>query len=251
MKICEYCGNKHDGSFATGRFCNRSCSNGFSTSKDDSRELKVATCHICGIEIEINKRASVNVSKCSNCYKLKMTKYKHICEYCNSVFFNSKPSAKFCNHSCQTSYNNKHRIVSLDTRKKLSNILKKAYKDGRPNLGGKTKWVDVKSSNGIIRVQGSYEVRAVKILDILKNKNVIYDWEYTNDRITYTGIDNKNHTYLIDFKVFNTKDDFYYLEIKGRQRDNDVLKWKAVKNKGYNLSIWYNEDLREYESKYT
>lgn len=28
---CEYCLAEHDGSFATGRFCNRKCSNGFST----------------------------------------------------------------------------------------------------------------------------------------------------------------------------------------------------------------------------
>jgi len=28
---CEYCNSEHDGSFATGRFCNRSCACGFST----------------------------------------------------------------------------------------------------------------------------------------------------------------------------------------------------------------------------
>lgn len=31
MKTCEYCNKEHDGKFATGRFCNRKCSNGFST----------------------------------------------------------------------------------------------------------------------------------------------------------------------------------------------------------------------------
>lgn len=29
--ICEFCQKEHDGKFASGRFCNRSCSNGFST----------------------------------------------------------------------------------------------------------------------------------------------------------------------------------------------------------------------------
>lgn len=38
MKKCEYCGSSHDGNFGSGRFCNRKCSNGFST-KNKRKEI--------------------------------------------------------------------------------------------------------------------------------------------------------------------------------------------------------------------
>ena len=50
---CEYCNKEHNGSFATGRFCNRSCSNGFST-KAKRKEINekgcwwIRCCCVCG-----------------------------------------------------------------------------------------------------------------------------------------------------------------------------------------------------------
>lgn len=38
MKVCEYCGSKIDGSFASGRFCDRKCSSGYST-REKRREI--------------------------------------------------------------------------------------------------------------------------------------------------------------------------------------------------------------------
>ena len=35
-----------------------------------------------------------------------------------------------------------------------------------------------------------------------QEKKIIFDWEYTKDRYDYLGIDNKKHSYLLDFKVF-------------------------------------------------
>jgi|SRR3990167_947089 len=31
MKLCEYCGDEHSGTYGTGRFCNSRCAHGFST----------------------------------------------------------------------------------------------------------------------------------------------------------------------------------------------------------------------------
>lgn len=32
--ICENCGNNHDGSYGSGRFCDQKCARGFSTLKN-------------------------------------------------------------------------------------------------------------------------------------------------------------------------------------------------------------------------
>lgn len=36
---CEYCSKEHDGSFATGRFCNRSCANGRKLSEETRKKI--------------------------------------------------------------------------------------------------------------------------------------------------------------------------------------------------------------------
>lgn len=54
---CEYCLKEHDGSFASGRFCSRICSRGFSTKKNRDRISKqvsekltqtIKICKVCG-----------------------------------------------------------------------------------------------------------------------------------------------------------------------------------------------------------
>lgn len=97
------------------------------------------------------------------------------------------------------------------------------------------------------KVQGSYELRVCKILDNWKKTGKIKDWEYTKDRVEYIGEDDKKHSYLLDFKVFENSGDFYYIETKGRSTFNDILKWKSVKGKGYKLEVWFNKDIEENE----
>ena len=85
-----------------------------------------------------------------------------------------------------------------------------AYKAGKRVFGGTTKWYDYKN----IRVQGTYELRACKILDHLKSIGDITAWEYTRDRITYTKECGQISTYLLDFKVWRG-DQASYIETKG------------------------------------
>jgi len=138
-------------------------------------------------------------------------------------------------------------FVSNETRKNLSLAVKKSYENGKPVFGGITRWVEVETTHGKIKVQGTYELRTCKILDRWKRDGDIKDWEYTNDRIKYIGVDGKEHFYLLDFKVLDNDENFYYIETKGYERENDKLKWDAVKRRGYELKVWFEEDIKKYE----
>ena len=73
---CENCGNEHDGSYGSGRFCSTKCSRGFSTK---------------------NKRKEIN-EKVSETFK-KYKKELALCEYCKIEKVKRK-GKKFCSLSC-------------------------------------------------------------------------------------------------------------------------------------------------------
>jgi len=223
MKSCEYCGNEHDGSFGSGRFCSTACSHGFS-----SREKRES----------IKQKISL---------KLKGSGHPDIlciCKHCKCKFTRpwSKRNSIFCSRSCKQKYDNSKTVFSDSRRKNLSNAVKSLYSTGKLVYGGTTKWVNYKN----IRVQGSYELRACKILDKWKDQGKIQNWEYTKDRVKYLGADGNTHTYLLDFKVIENDGTFYYVETKGYIKDNDVLKWEAIR-KHNRLEIWQDAELKKYE----
>lgn len=219
MKKCENCGIEHDGSYGSGRFCSDKCAKSFSTKNKRK---------------EINEKISKTLTK---------EPYIRICKGCKEEFKTKKKHQIYCSSDCVNLYVNTGRTPSEETRKKLSLATKKSYKEGKQVYGGTSKWYDYKN----IRVQGTYELRTCKILDKWKEQGKIKDWEYTNDRVQYIGVDEKKHTYLLDFKVFENNNSFYYLETKGWEDDNDKLKWKAVENNGDKLKVWFNKDISEYE----
>lgn len=135
-------------------------------------------------------------------------------------------------------------------REKLSDSLFEQYKTGkRKNSGGgRTSWYTLDTSNGKVKVQGSYEKRTVFILEEFKRKNQIHNWEYTNDRFEYFDYKGIKRNYLLDFKIWANKNIFYYLEVKGYQNLNDEFKWAAVRNKGYELYVWFKEDIEKIET---
>lgn len=225
MKSCEYCGVDHDGSFGSGRFCSKKCSHGFS-----SRE----------------KRASIN-EKISA--KLKNTGHPPvicICKNCECEFSRpwTKRASKFCSRSCKQIYENTHAVFTDERKKNLSKAVKSLYSSGKKVYGGKTKWFVYKD----IKVQGTYELRACKILDKWKEQKKILDWEYTKDRVQYVGPDGKSHSYLLDFKVFRNDGSFYYVETKGYVKDIDLLKWAEV-SKNNDLEVWREAELKQHELK--
>jgi hypothetical protein len=218
MNICETCCKEHDGSYGSGRFCSIKCSRSFATK--DKRA-------------EINKAVSKTLSKgyielvciyCKNSYKVKYNKRNQ--QYCSRLC--SRKDHGWSNHN----------TVDWSTINRLS------YANGNNYVaGGTSKWYNYKN----IKVQGSYELRACKILDKWKESNIIKDWEYTNDRLQYIGEDYKQHSYLLDFKVIENDNSFYYLETKGYTTSNDLLKWEAVRNQGFNLKIWFDKEIKENE----
>lgn len=218
---CENCQKEHEGTYGSGRFCSAECARGFSTK---------------GKRKEINEAVSKKLID-------KTEKITKICPQCSNEF-KVNPCLKHqkcCSYSCSTKFRGGWNISHDKLSKEdWSEINKKPYAEGkRVMVGGLTKWFDYKN----IRVQGTYELRTCQILDIWKSDNVIKDWEYTKDRVDYIGEDGKKHSYLLDFKVFTNEGFFYYIEVKGYEHSNDPLKWKAVRDKGHKLEVWFEKDI--------
>ena len=230
---CERCGDEYtlhitEKMYKKGKYkknCSYKCANIRIHSKETKEKIKKS----------ITKYVEKNI--------IKKTPFIKKCEWCDEKFKTMNEKAKFCRKGCASSYSNVNRIFTYENRKNYSNSMKQQYKNGRKIYGGTTKWYDVETSNGKIRVQGTYEVKMCEILDNKKKLNEIKNWEYTNDRFNYIGVDKKEHIYLIDFKVFNIDKTFYYLEVKGYKKENDELKWKAVIDAGHKLEVWYKKDI--------
>ena len=167
--------------------------------------------------------------------------HKRICSKCKKEFETKIKRRIYCSKKCANpGWKNVHDNISS---KQWSTINKKAYKEGKNYVaGGTSKWIIYKD----IKVQGTYELRTCKILDLWKEQGKIKDWEYTNDRIEYIGEDEKPHSYLIDFKIYGNKN-FEYIEVKGYKKPNDTLKWEAVRNAGHKLEIWFEKNITKYE----
>jgi len=234
-KICLNCGKKFTVKISSDKkynhkFCNKSCSATYNNKKRGARSK------------ETKEKISNSLAKNNKIIK--------ICLNCSNEFLTRNHKRKFCSRTCSDKGSKKFGWINMHktmTFQKWSDINKKAYAEGRNYVaGGTTKWYDYKN----IRVQGTYELRTCYLLDEMKRIFVINDWEYTNDRFKYLDVDNKQRTYLVDFKIFNTDGTFYYLEIKGYEKDNDKLKWQAVRNKGYELIVWFNKDIIKNEKKY-
>ena len=225
MKICENCGKEHEGTYGSGRFCSTKCSRGFSTKAN---------------RIDINKKIKIKL------IKNPQEAIQKICPVCETLFyvFWKKRNQLYCSKSCSIKKRGGWKIVENFTHEQWSAINKKSYENGHNFVsGGTTKWFNYKGT----KVQGSYELRTCKILDEWKRIGKIRNWEYTTDRIQYIGLDDKIHSYLLDFKVF-LDDKFYYIEVKGYKKPNDELKWQAVKNSGNTLVVWFGEDIAKLEN---
>lgn len=142
----------------------------------------------------------------------------------------------------------KTKELEIERKRKISENMIIRYKSGWNQISGfkKTKYYQYKG----IKVHGLLELKTCYILDKLKDNKIILNWEYTNDRIQYFGFDNKEHTYLIDFKIFENDGSFYYLEVKGWEQEVDKLKWNETKKQGFKLEIWKTKTINFYLKKY-
>lgn len=60
-------------------------------------------------------------------------------------------------------------------------------------------------------------------------------------------MDNKEHTYLLDFKIKFNSGEICYIETKGYVKENDLLKWKSIKDQNLKIKVWFNKNLRRLE----
>jgi hypothetical protein len=221
IKNCPKCGTEFDdfSKYGPKKFCSRKCAN----SRIITEERKVAVS-----------------------LKLKKKPKEFICEYCSLVFETKRKSKRFCDITCANRFL-AAQGYSEKFRENQSLLVKEHYKNGRKKFGGHhhVPWYDYKN----IRVQGTYELRMCKLLDTWLERGLIQNWEYTNDRIQYFGIDKKPHTYLIDFKILKNNKSFAYIEVKGKISDTDFIKWKAVRDRGDQLLIVELKDLKIFEKR--
>lgn len=175
-----------------------------------------------------------------------------LCVHCGNLFVPTRAKQIMCSRKCvhAANYVKMFNAFIEDHRanpEKYSNLQKQLYASGIQRVGGgKTKWYTYND----MRVQGTYELRTCLVLDAMVTAGDIYKWEYTNDKVPYIGFDEKSHTYLIDFKVYVSDSEFYYLETKGYEKSVDKLKWNAVTESGFNLVVWFREQIEINESKY-
>lgn len=215
MKECENCGEQHEGSYGSGRFCSSKCARGFSTKSKRK---------------EINEKVS---GKLKTSYDIVL-----ICKQCLNEFTinSSRKTQECCSRKCASIFKggwNNHDTVDW------SKVHKEAYANGNNFVaGGTTPWIKYKD----IKVQGSYEVKMCEILDEQKQLGKIKDWEYSTTRVKYEH-NGKIRTYLVDFTIINLDDSRKCIEVKGMETKLDHIKWEATRNQGIILEIWRKADL--------
>ena len=218
----------------SGKFCSRSCANGRKLSDETKQKIRS----------KLKGKPTYKEPWNKNCIiKNSCNVFFFICKHCKNAHCSKYKNRKYCSGHCQS-------YGSISNPIKISQIRKNAYINGKKVGGGTTKWYEYTNIEGItFKVQGSYELRVCYLLDKWKSINKILNWEYTNDRIKYIGVDKEYHWYLLDFKVIESNEKFYYIETKGVKTEKDDLKWQAAREQNIDLRIWFLNDIIENENK--
>lgn len=145
--ICEHCGNSHDGTYGSGRFCSKSCrmkyigkqsnKNGKLNAlrghyKNRKRSDNVWLCHICGQICDSRRELYSHMKDCHN-GEHNIRRANRKCQYCGRSF-RYQQSLNFHEQYCKENPNRlirKGHLCLEATREKLSRKLKQAYREGR------------------------------------------------------------------------------------------------------------------------
>ena len=204
---CEQCGKEHDGTFGSGRFCCRSCSNKYVAlhQSPEAKARKVAK----GAK---NLRNDIQRGKPHT----EETKRK-ISESVRVVMKNPEIISKI-------SVANRGKIVSVDTRRKLSIAMHKAIEEGR--------------HSGWAHRRNSYPERYWS--DVLDSLGISYLREYPVPKLSIGG--ETGGCYFLDFLLPGNVD----LEVDGSQHDfaveYDSHRDALLRNAGYLVYRvkWFN-----------
>ena len=210
MKKCLRCSKDHDGSFGSGKYCNRGCANARSHSKETKAKMSFSS-----------KTSEKSLKQHESMRKEKVTK---TCPQCSSDFKThvSESFKTYCSKQCYLDDSEqKHRISAPGGYRKGS---------GR----GKSGWYSSKIA-GDVFLDSSWELAYAKHLD----KNNI-EWKRNTIRFDYIRPNGKQSYYIPDFYL--VKED-KYIEIKGFKTELDDYKWKSVDN----LTVLFKKELKELE----
>lgn len=255
FSYCECCGKLIKSEYREKRFCSKECR--YKTVKVPKEKVRETYNLICKHCDQIFTTKNPNQIFCNNEHKKEYYEL-HLkekqCYTCGNIFKPKRIEQDFCSIKCSKPRKNEYfkKLCKIcgkvfDARYEDTNICTKCRVNFKTNKCSKWhgKWCQYKD----IKIMSTYELRVCNILDKMKDNKLIYDWSYTKDKIKYIGIDNKQHNYIIDFKVFVSENEFKFLEVKGVQRPNDILKWKATRDNGFNLDIWFLSDIENKEIK--
>jgi hypothetical protein len=152
---------------------------------------------------------------------------------CKKIFsvFPKNLKKKFCSKPCANKYIGSTSLI------------------GKINLGrtpaegsGKCKWYQFASKqNGIVKVQGTWELRLVNCLDV---QGKSWRTNHNKDRFTYIDEENIVRTYCPDFFCEGE-----YLEVKGYMDQKATHKMNEILKQGVPVKIIKWSDLKKIEEK--
>jgi len=175
MFICENCGQGHNGSYGSGRFCSVKCSRGFSTKAKRK---------------EINKRVSIKLKKLPEIYE-------KICPTCKDTFYTKNKKVKYCDtKKCYT------RVITQKTKQLLRQRALENVKNGT-HIGWQSRKIrsyaelffeDVlKNHNLFERCDVEFKIPK-RDLGINDHANYFVDFYFIDKKVALE-IDGKQHKY--------------------------------------------------------
>lgn len=184
-------------------------------------------CSICGKNVSAGNHAK-HEKACRGDGKKQTRK----CKVCSRKFL-SYYAQVTCSMECRDVW------LSIQT--------KEQYRNGRKPCGyRKNTFVYESVNQGTLKVMSSYEFAACQIFDQWLDKGKIKSWEYTTDSFSYTDENGDDRTYFPDFKIFPYDEQPYYVETKGFETIRDQFKWAAVQESGFELQVWFEDDISEH-----
>lgn len=276
MKECEYCDKKHDGSFATGRFCNKKCASGYST-KAKRKEINE----------KVSKTMSENIiKKCKYC-NCTILRDRSVCDICIqytgnlklfkkiNVFETNKRLDKINKEALDffvdLYFNKKWSLIDIENRlfiyrRTLQMFFKKNKLDLRSLSESallsfldtqKHKLTGINSSNyrykhgwhktwnnKQIYYRSSYELRYAKYLD---NKKILYEVE--SKRILY--FDSNKNIFRIAIPDFYLPQTNTIVEIKSEytyDKDNMDDRFSEYEKQGYKVKLFLDVDIKNLQA---
>lgn len=207
MKLCEKCHKEHDGSFASGRFCSRSCAN----KQTHSEETKKKISH----SIKNSELFRLN-NKPRMAFLPRIEKECPICKKSFITYITTARKSKiFCSNKCFI-YDQKN-----------------GHKFSIKVLGGYRKG-SCKSHGGYYK--GIWCDSTYELVWVIYNLDHNIPFERNDVGFPYKTPDGKDHLYYPDFIQNNE-----YIETKNYLKENDQYKFASFPHK---LTILFGKDLK-------